>query len=380
MNKSSGIRPGCTAMNRPFGTKGTKGTELRLLRIGIGLSLLALMLPGCERPRAYGRPNEIVVAVAPELLPILEDSVLAILAPEVPSLRGERAFHLVFEDPQGPDWELKRLAREELLIGGWGDPFIKEALGGSEDDPPSSAAEMVSREDVWARGQRVSVLLVGSSGDPLAQASPLLGELREELEQSFRQGVERRMFVSGRDEPRRDSLLTTAGFGLLLPEVYRGTRRDSLFVFRNDNPSPRELVREFVVSWWSPIPECDLDPESVLSWKERLSESAYQYPQVVHREEVLARPTTVRGLSVSEIRGTWANPPGSPWPAGGPFILWAIECPRQDRLYLIDAWLYAPDRSKREFLLQLEMVLESFSCEPDPGGTGRVTPRGTGTR
>ena len=39
-----------------------------------------------------------------------------------------------------------------------------------------------------------------------------------------------------------------------------------------------------------------------------------------------------------------------------------VSCPEQDRTYLLDAWLYIPGRSKYEYVLQLETILDTFVC------------------
>ena len=70
----------------------------------------------------------------------------------------------------------------------------------------------------------------------------------------------------------------------------------------------------------------------------------------------------VEGMGVEEVQGAWQNPPDSNWPAAEAFVLWAVPCPPQDRLYLIDAWLYAPGKDKWEYMLQIETILESFHC------------------
>ncbi len=117
------------------------------------------------------------------------------------------------------------------------------------------------------------------------------------------------------------------------------------------------------MTWRTPIP-ADLDADSLVRWREQLSEESYTYPQVVERETVRTRSFELRGLPVFEVRGAWANPPDSMWPAAGPFILWAVTCPGQDRLYLIDAWLYAPGKDKWEYIIQLETIMQSFQCGP----------------
>jgi hypothetical protein len=177
------------------------------------------------------------------------------------------------------------------------------------------------------------------------------------------------MFVSGRDSTLADSLQRSAGFALLLPKVYQWGVEDSLYVFRNDNPDPAELIRQFGVTWRTPMPPEVPSADSLMDWKEQVSWDSYAYPQVVDRESLRSRSLASGQMRVTEYRGNWSNPPGEDeWPAAGLFILWAVECPSQDRLYLIDAWLYAPGKEKWEYMLQLETILGSFTCGPGGGG------------
>jgi hypothetical protein len=153
---------------------------------------------------------------------------------------------------------------------------------------------------------------------------------------------------------------------LNLPEVYQWAVEDSLYIFRNDNPDPSELIRQFGVTWRTPVPE-GLTTDSLVDWKEAVSRESYAYPQVVERDDLHTRALALGDMTVSEVRGAWSNPPESLWPAAGPFIFWTVECPRQNRLYFIDAWLYAPGKGKWEYLIQLETILGSFRCDmPTP--------------
>jgi hypothetical protein len=102
--------------------------------------------------------------------------------------------------------------------------------------------------------------------------------------------------------------------------------------------------------------------DSLLDWRASISQTHWTYPQVVDREALRIGPLPSDNLRGTEIRGVWDNPPGSLWPAAGAFILWSVSCPHQNRLYLVDAWLYAPGKDKWEYMLQLETILNSFKC------------------
>jgi hypothetical protein len=181
------------------------------------------------------------------------------------------------------------------------------------------------------------------------------------LTERFLREAEIRMFVSGRNAALADSLQDLAGFSLVLPNVYRWGREDSVYIFRNDNPDPSELIRQFAVTWLSPGTE-EFSADSLLAWRRAISEEFYAYPQEVDRESFRTRSPEAAGAEIFEIRGAWSNPPGTAWPAAGPFILWGVNCPNQGRTYLVDAWLYAPGKDKWEYMLQLDRILASFQC------------------
>jgi len=327
------------------------------------LGLLSLASSGCEKGLAHGDPNAVIVAAPAEWWPELRDSVFAVLSPDVFTLRDERTFRLQYEDPTGPDWSLKRMFREVVVIGHEEEPRMAEALRTLHDSVTVTVPGVYHTADVWARNQKVSLILV----DPWAPVGPqvlaLVGDVATALDQRFREGAVRRMFVSGRNDALADSLQRTAGFSLHLPQVYRWGVEDSLFIFRNDNPSPAELIRQFSVTWKAPIPE-SLPTEALMDWKEALSEEFYSTAQVVERENLHTRRLALGNMEVFEVRGAWLNPPEATWPAAGPFIVWSVACPQQDRLYLIDAWLYAPGKDKWEYILQLETILQTFRCGP----------------
>jgi hypothetical protein len=339
----------------------------RVLQVTL-LSLLALSNTACEKGFAYGDPNAIIVVASAEVWPQLEDSVFAVLSPDVFTLREERMFRLRYEDPFGPDWGLKRMFKEEVLIGTTQDPWMADALATLEEDVEVQVPGILETENVWARNQKATLLLVDPNQDIATQVFALVGEVHDRLEARFREGARIRMFVSGRNEALADSIMEVAGFSMLFPEVYREVSQDSMYVFRNDNPDPSELIRQFGVTWRTPPPEAEIPVDSLVAWKEALAEQYYTYPQAVDRENLRTRSLAMGDMTITEVRGAWANPPGSLWPAAGPFILWSVTCPSQDRLYLIDAWLYAPGKDKWEYILQLETILESFRC--GVAGTG----------
>lgn len=323
-------------------------------------ALATLALTACDRQGAYGDANSIIAVASADLWPEIEDTVYRALEPTILTVRDEKTFTVTYQDPTHPLWSNLRRFRQMLLIGPESEPWIREALDRARQDT-FDAPEIVQVRDVWARNQLVTVLLTPESGRAEAVTS-MLDELHALYDRQYRQWATRRMFVSGADSALADTLARDAGFSLIVPQVYYWDRRDSVYIFRNDNPDPSELIRQVMVTWQSPIPAEEPGTDELLAWRERVADAHYTDDQVVMLENAAEGPMDHPSGDAYQVQAVWQSPPESFWPAAGPFILRAVPCPEQDRLYLLDAWLYAPGKEKYEYMIQLERILESFRC------------------
>ncbi len=333
--------------------------RISLLPLVAGLALLGLA--GCDQPRAHGDANAIIVGADQDLWDRVQDVVEETLEPTIQTVTDERTFRVTWQDPtQGEHWGNLRRFRQVLVIGDENDPWVADALAQRDRGVTLSPPQILQVQNVWARGQQVSILLLPPD-DQEAAVRSLASELQEILDRQYRDFVLTRMFVSGRDTILADSLATHVGFGLVLPNVYRYSVRDSVFRFRNDNPSPAELIREVGVTWWTPAPETLPDRETLEAWRVEFAANYYNDPQDLDPSIVSFQEIQVAGAEGVEYQSAWRSPPDA-WPAGGPFITRAVRCPGQDRIYLMDAWLYAPGRDKYEYMIQLQTILNSFRC------------------
>lgn len=323
------------------------------------LSLMASSNTACEPGLAWGDPQAVIVVAPQDWWTPVEDSVFATLSPSVWTVREDYTFRVAYRAPDDTNswWRF----RELVLIGSTSDAWLMEALAKLPPTVQPTAPGIYEVDDVWARGQKVTIILVDPEQPVEEQILSRVTEVHHLILRRFLWGAENRMFLSGRDSALVDTLSHTAGFSLLFPNVYRWGLEDSVYVFRNDNPDPAELIRNFTVAWRTPAPD-ELSSDSLLDWRKQISEVYWTYPQVVDRNALRTGPLPSENLRGLEIRGAWSNPPGSLWPAAGAFILRSVSCPHQNRLYLVDAWLYAPGKDKWEYMLQLETILDSFRC------------------
>jgi hypothetical protein len=318
-------------------------------------------LTACELPRAHGDVTAVIVASDIDFWSEAEELFREQLEPTIQTVRNEYPFRLTHVDPDRDEaWTQLQRFRQVAVLGSRGYRWVDEALDRAGVTEAEAPALVVAR-DVWARGQQVWVLLLPDE-DSLGAVAELAAEVRERMDVEFQEYARERMFVSGRNTVLADSLVENVGFGMDFPEVYRYTvHSDTVFRFRNDNPSPSELIREVAVSWVEPMPETDPTREELERWRLDLTRTHYVNPQDLDTTVVSYGPIEVDGAAGVEFQSAWVSLPDA-WPSGGPFVVRALRCPEQDRMYLMDAWVYAPNREKYEYVIQLRTILDSFRC------------------
>lgn len=335
---------------------------MRAARLSSVLILLVVGLSACDREGAYGDANSIIAVTSPEFWPEIENDVYEALETRIRTVRDEKMFTVTYQNPADSSWlNLKRF-KQMLIIGPESDPIVAEVLAESRESN-FSPPQLIQVHNVWARGQQVTVLLTPET-DMASAVRNRLPELHALYDGQYREWAYNRMFISGADSTLADSLYLAEGFSLMVPTVYELIPADSVFIFRNDNPDPAELIRQIAVTWRTPIPE-GIGGEELLEWRREVAAAHYTEPQLENLDNVEAGPFESNRLQAYQIKAVWENTPEADWPAAGPFILWGLVCPGQDRMYMIDAWLYAPGKEKYEFMIQLETILESFRCAAD---------------
>ncbi len=326
---------------------------------------------GCDSvPMSMGDVQAIVVAADPGLWADVGEAALETLEGSVFTVRDDYAFRVRYQEPADSSWAALRRLRQLLLIGKASDPWMARALGAAAETEAWSlpaageGAAMIGQvRDVWARPQLVTMLVLAEDAGPEAAADQVrarLPELYAVFDEQFRDWVRARMFATDPNLELADSLRSKHGFRLILPQVYDYEPQDSVHIFRNDNPNPAELIRQVTVTWIASPPQGP-GADELVAWRTRLAEVYYDYPQIVTGDRIETTAFRHRDLEGFMVQSVWSNPPGS-YPAAGPFMLRTIACPAQERLYLIDAWLYAPSRDKYEYMIQLEEILNSFEC------------------
>ena len=338
-----------------------KAASMHVQRFMTGTLLATALfsLGACnERPLSYGDANSIIAVMSVEQWDAVSQDVYEALERTIATVRAEKTFTVTYQQPMVAYWDRLRRFRQMLVVGSPSESWVQEVLDDSRQAITENGIHQVY--DVWSSGQTVTLVLLddGWGADDLA---PYLPQVSDLLDGQFRAYAANRMYFSGIDSALADTLSARAGFLMYLPEVYDWEGRDSLYIFRNDNPDPAELIRQVAVTWFTPAPGM-LDTEGLIEWRNRIALENYNEPQDFLREGMTERTFSFQGSDAVEVRSQWRNPPERNWPAGGPLITRTVTCDNQDRTYLLDAWLYAPGKEKYEYMVQLETLLNTFRC------------------
>ena len=322
------------------------------------LALMALGACDTKSPLSYGDVNSIIAVMPLAQWDVMSQDVYDALEQRTATARGEKSFTVTYQEPYAQYWDRLRRFRQLLVVGSRSDEVVQEVL----DEAGSAISEngMHQVGDVWATGQNITLILLDEGWGP-DDLAPYLPRISDLLDGQFRQYARNRMFISGIDSALADTLSLQAGFTMFFPNVYRWEVQDSVYIFRNDNPDPAELIRQVAVTWMTPAPGL-LDEEAVLEWRSRLTAENYTQDQAIDLGARAERSFTFEGSDAYELQAEWRNPPELRWPAGGPFITRTVTCNAQDRTYLLDAWLFAPGKEKYEYMIQLETLLDTFRC------------------
>jgi hypothetical protein len=321
------------------------------------LAAFALALAACsERAPEVVDGDLIVIGVSPTMWERLGPRLRRALEPTPFALPEAKAFELTPADPADPTWEEARRARQLLLIGSPGDPWIVDALERRNVELPDvpSQTELLN---VWAGDQYVLLLLLAADDTRLSERQ--VSDLRGRFDRRYREFVvEKLYFPEGPNNALADSLQERGGFELLVPGGYRWTQTDDVYRFESPANDSSGVPRHVLITWQSPIPEgIQSDALALLDWRERMSAEHYGARQVVDPTEVHGGPTTQHGSRAIQLLGSWRT-----GRERGPFLMRGVVCPVQDRMYLLDGWIPAPERDGQEQMVQIESILNSFRC------------------
>jgi len=339
------------------------------------------MLAGCKdvlsnlqsKPSALGVMNEIVV-ICDEVLweGDTGDSLMYYYASPYPIMPAPEPLfdirHFTTEQLQAES--LRKELRTYVILADLSDKdspttlMVKTDLGEENirkfnDDPNKFSTTGM---DKWARGQLI-VYILGNGKDDLARniirAFPRISKrIREHDEPQ----LSAQTYMNGSSTELTNLVAKEFGIQMKVPGDFKVAVNSKNFLWiRKDN---REVTASIAIKSFPYKDKSQLQLAGLIDMRDRLgvlvegsSVGSFMHTNAVNLP-VYTYPKEIAGRYAIESRGIWEMTEDY---LGGPFINFAVI--DGERILVIDAFIYAPGKDKRDYIQQLELVVASLGFQ-----------------
>ena len=315
---------------------------------------LADVLIGNPLPRGIGLTSKVVV-VADEahrevLKPVLEDLLLdPVLTPQ-----PEYVFDLVYVSPEA--FREFRAYRNLILVSspnGILAPALQPLLTGR------SKNETVIHRDVWASNQIV-VAVNAADDQGAAEQVALNGDrIVSAIDASMAKWLETILYHAGENIEHSEALSRRFGWRVRVPVGYEVMDE---YASENFVALARQVDRRQLwlwVYWEDGVHPDQLTPDWCLQKWDDVSGRFYGGDQTSPGEVNIYQTEFLGKLAVC-LEGLWEDTRA--W-QGGPFKSYALFDVAQNRFFLINIGIYAPNRTKALQMRQLDVLAHTFCPE-----------------
>ena len=313
---------------------------------------LADVLIGNPLPRGIGLTSKIVV-VADEttreaLRPVLEDLLLdPILTPQ-----PEYVFDLVYVSPEA--FRDFRAYRNLILVSsanGILAPELQPLLRGH------SKNETVIHRDVWASDQIVVAVMAADDQDVAEQVALNGDRIVSAIDASMAKWLEAILYHAGENIEQSEALSRRFGWRMRVPVGYEVMDE---YASENFVALTRQVDRRQLwlwVYWEDGVHPDQLTPDWCLQKWDDVSSRFYGGDQTSLGEVSIYQTAFLGKLTVC-LEGLWENTRA--W-QGGPFKSYALFDATQNRFFLLNMGIYAPNRTKALQMRQLDVLAHTLS-------------------
>lgn len=221
-----------------------------------------------------------------------------------------------------------------------------------------TALYRLPQKNQFARGQEILHLFGQTENQLIAHLKRDKDLLRSYFSNIENQRIAKPLFKV-REKQIEKTLRETHGFDIQVPYGYDLAKNQRDFVWiRLLDP---EFEKDIFVHY---RPFNSRDPfEDELGFREEITSSYMrdiQKPDIymtLQNENMNIREVNFKGKYAKELRGLWKL---SDISSGGPFVSYIFVDESQKRLYYLEGYVYAPSKDKREFMQEIEVILNTF--------------------
>lgn len=311
-----------------------------------------LALPGCKStgsllPSVSGKAGEIIVVMEkPDWEDTLGSDVRDLLACDCPWLAQKEPLYNLVNVVPSAFVDLFKVHRNIILF---------------QVGPQIDTTGIIYKHDVWASPQCVIQLSAPTS----AQASELLKEKGPMIISSFEQAERDRVIRNTRRYEERDIYPAVArvfGGSPHFPSGYKIRKITDDFAWIADD----KQVYQDVFIYRYPVEADPFTLDKIVTHRNAILKENVpgMFDGTYMTTSEFFTPTLeylkYRGRDLVQVRGMWEVQNDF---MGGPFVSHSFYSPDGSEIYVAEAWVYAPQFDKRQYLRQVESVLYSWEWE-----------------
>lgn len=216
--------------------------------------------------------------------------------------------------------------------------------------------------DKWARGQLI-VYIMGTGKEDLAKnVIRAFPKVSKRIRDHDSPQLKAQTFVNGKSSELRRLVASEFGIDLDVPGDFDlAVHGENFLWIRKDN---REITSSIVIKSFPYKDKSQFEVEGVIAMRDRLGllvqgSSVGSVMRTNSKDlPVYIYPKEIGGRFAIESRGIWEMSQDF---LGGPFINIAVV--DGDRILVIDAFIYAPGKDKRDYIQQMELVISSLTFQ-----------------
>jgi hypothetical protein len=308
--------------------------------------------------------KQVVVMIDPSDVSTLAESLKHLLGKKTYTPQPEVLFEVEYVLPGSSDAVVRR---KNLILTGAidgespGGQLVRNVLDAEEQEKVRlGEIGVVIKHDVWAKDQLV-VIVSGQDKEDVKDWMQLEHDrIYRALEGSLDAWLAGLLYRKGENQALTDTLFRRFGWQVQVPSEFRmlDENADQNFVVFSRAISGRRVWVS--VYWENGVSPDVLTAEWCLEKRDEISRRFLGEDRVIP-EGAEAYEVELGGKLAVCLEGLWENTQS--W-HGGPFRSYALVDVDQERLYFLDAGVFAPNKTKALHLRQLDGLVRTFRVDP----------------
>lgn len=323
------------------------------------LSVLWMLIYSCQKlPQAGGADDKLSVLMDSTYMDSWRETILEIFGQIKEYPTPEREFDITFYDySQYKEWSYQKNLMMVGVLGG-ADSVSRRLSALLSDSLKKQIREgkyfYFRKSNVYAKPQFVMYCIGSSPEDVAIQLYNYQDVMLSEFRNYYYSRLKQEMYSRAEQKDLEKEIFANYDFVLRIQHDYKiaaQNRRDNIVWFRRP-----AIDRNLFIHWIDRKDASFLHPDSIIAERNALGQKYFEGDYVSSRH-LRYYKTKFSGKDALKIEGVWEN---KKYYIGGPFRTYAFHDSVANRIYMVDLFVFIPDRRKKYFLDQLEVMANTF--------------------